>query len=172
MTFLPLANAVLATALAIIPVKAASAADAITGRATVIDGDTIEIRGKRIRLQGVDAPESWQHCGDGDGGTYRCGKEAAAALDRFLSSSRPTRCEILERDRYDRSVSVCFRADGREVNQWLVQGGHAVDWGKYSKGAYADVQELARSRGAGIWRGDFDLPCQARAKHTRREPSC
>ncbi|AFL51382.1 succinoglycan biosynthesis protein ExoI [Sinorhizobium fredii USDA 257] len=110
--------------------------------------------------------------GDGDGGTYRCRKEAAFSLDRFLAASRPTRCEILERDRYDRFVGVCFRADGREVNRWLVEVGNAVDWERYSKGAYADAQENARSRSAGIWRGKFELPCQARAEHARREPSC
>ncbi|MDX0774008.1 thermonuclease family protein [Sinorhizobium medicae] len=150
----------------------ARSADPVLGRATVIDGDTLEISGERIRLHGVDAPESWQACGDGDGGTYRCGRQAALELDRFLAASRPTRCEFVERDRYRRVVSVCFRADGRDVNRWLVESGNAVDWERYSKGAYADAQELARARGAGIWRGEFQLPCRARAKRAAREPSC
>ncbi len=148
------------------------AADAITGRATVIDGDTIEIRGERVRLHGVDAPESWQTCADGDGSTYRCGKEAAAALDLFLAASRPTRCKIVERDRYERFVATCFRADGREINRWLVESGNALDWARYSNGAYAGDEDAARSQGAGIWRGKFQLPCQARAEHAKREPSC
>ncbi|PDT39797.1 MULTISPECIES: thermonuclease family protein [Sinorhizobium] len=150
----------------------ARSAGPIIGRATVVDGDTIEIRGERIRLHGVDAPESWQRCEDGDGGIYRCGKEAAFALEQFLAASRPTRCEVLERDRYDRFVGVCFRADGREVNRWLVESGNAVDWERYSQGAYADAQRSARSRGAGIWRGRFKLPCQARAEHAKREAAC
>jgi endonuclease YncB( thermonuclease family) len=116
--FLP---AVLAIALAMLSLNFARATDPIVGRATVVDGDTIDIKGERIRLHGVDAPESWQECEDGDDGTYRCGKESAFALDKFLAASRPTRCEILERDRYDRFVGVCFRADHREVNRWLAE---------------------------------------------------
>lgn len=169
-------NRFLATAAILLSTIAGShsstAAEAITGRATVIDGDTIEIRGERIRLNGVDAPESWQTCEDGDGISYRCGKVAAIALDRFLAASRPTRCEIVERDRYQRFVGVCFRADGREVNHWLVESGNAVDWKRYSNGAYVGAEQLARARGVGIWRGNFQLPCQARAEHTKREPSC
>ncbi|WP_085035198.1 thermonuclease family protein [Ensifer aridi] len=151
---------------------AAVAADPVIGRATVVDGDTIEIRGERIRLNGVDAPENWQTCGDGDGSIYRCGKLAALALDRFLAASRPTRCEITERGRYQRFVAVCFRADDREVSRWLAESGNAVDWERYSNGAYAGAQALARSRGAGVWRGKFQLPCLARAEHAKREPSC
>jgi endonuclease YncB( thermonuclease family) len=69
-------------------------------------------------------------------------------------------------------VGVCFRADGRDVNHWLVQSGYAVDWTRYSNGVYANAQELARSHRAGIWRGDFDLPCNARAARAKREASC
>ncbi|KQW72648.1 nuclease [Ensifer sp. Root127] len=148
------------------------AAELLIGRASVIDGDTIEIAGKRVRLHGVDAPESWQKSEDGDGATYRCGKAAAAALDQFLAASRPTRCEFVEHDRYNRLVSVCFRADGRDANRWLVQSGNAVDWERYSKGAYAIAQKEAQARGVGIWRGKFLLPCEARAVRSKHERNC
>jgi len=135
--------AVLAGLMSVCP---AFAEEAIVGRASVVDGDNIEIAGERIRLHGVDAPESWQICEDGDGLRYRCGREAAMMLDRFLEESRPTRCETIERDRYGRFVGVCFRADGVEVNLWLVESGLAVDWERYSRGAYADAQAKARKR--------------------------
>ncbi|WP_247957805.1 thermonuclease family protein [Ensifer sesbaniae] len=150
----------------------AFAEEAIVGRASVIDGDTIEIAGERIRLQGVDAPESWQVCEDGDGLRYRCGREAAMMLDRFLQASRPTRCEFVERDRYQRFVGVCIRADGVEANRWLVERGLAVDWARYSGGAYADAQGKARAQALGIWRGAFQLPCEARAQRSKQSPAC
>lgn len=63
--------------------------DPIIGRATVIDGDTIEIAGERIRFNGIDAPESWQRCATAARVEYRCGKASAEALDAFLAFSRP-----------------------------------------------------------------------------------
>jgi endonuclease YncB( thermonuclease family) len=48
-------------ALILVPASAA-AADNLAGQASVIDGDTIEIHGTRIRFWGIDAPESSQLC--------------------------------------------------------------------------------------------------------------
>ncbi|MFK0278599.1 thermonuclease family protein [Ensifer sp. NPDC090286] len=151
---------------------AAIAQEPVIGRASVIDGDTIEISGARIRLNGIDSPESWQICQDGVGGDYRCGRVAALALDRFLAASRPARCEIVDRDRYQRLVGVCFRADGLKVNEWLVANGFAVDWTRYSAGAYASVQERARKRKLGIWQGEFQQPCEARGQRTKQTSAC
>jgi len=150
----------------------ASAQGPIIGRASVVDGDTIEIAGVRIRFNGIDAPESWQRCADENGAQYRCGRDAAFALDGWLAESRPTRCEFVERDRYKRFVGTCFRADGREVNRWLVESGNAVDWPRYSDGLYDDAQRLAKTKRRGIWRGSFTEPCLARAEKAKRRPSC
>lgn len=130
----------------------------ITGRASVIDGDTIDIQGERIRFNGIDAPESRQACKDAVGRDYRCGKAAAEALDEFLAASRPTRCEYVDRDRYKRFVGNCFRADGSSVSQWMARNGYALDWPRYSKGAYAADQEAAKAASAGIWQGTFEYP--------------
>jgi len=64
----------------------------IAGRASVVDGDTIEIAGQRIRFDGIDAPESRQVCRTASGEAYRCGRVSADALDKFLAQSRPTFC--------------------------------------------------------------------------------
>jgi hypothetical protein len=67
----------------------------ISGRASVIDGDTIEIRGERIRLFGIDAPESGQPCTI-QGKTSLIGKDAAFAL---AQDRRPSRRVPPERPR-------------------------------------------------------------------------
>jgi endonuclease YncB( thermonuclease family) len=134
------------------------------GRANVIDGDTIEIQGKRIRLNGIDAPESVQLCRDEHRKLYRCGAAAAKALDNFLAVARPTRCEFVGRDRYGRFVADCYRADGASVAAGLVRSGWALDWPKYSKGKYANEQNAAKEKHVGLWAGTFVPPWDWRAK--------
>lgn len=152
-----LALAIIAFPLFAVPIEAAE----IAGRASVIDGDTIEIAGQRIRFDGIDAPESRQVCLTSSGEPYRCGKVSANALNGFLAQSRPTFC-ITKGKSYDRVVAVCRRADGADVNGWMVRNGHAVDWIKYSKGRYAAEQREAKANQRGIWAGQFELPCFVR----------
>lgn len=147
-------------------------ADPIIGRASVIDGDTISVRNKHIRLSGIDAPESSQTCTDAKGAEYRCGKDAAFALDAFLAASVPVQCEPEGEDRYHRIVATCRRADGQNINAWLVRKGWAVDWERYSHGRYAADQDAAQKAGAGIWQGDFLMPCEYRARKAGRPASC
>lgn len=73
----------------------------LIGQASVIDGDTIEIRSKRIRLDGMDAPESDQLCRGDNSNQYRCGAKAANELDAFLAS-RPVRCPVQYRSLWAR----------------------------------------------------------------------
>lgn len=144
----------------------------LTGRASVIDGDTIEVQGQRIRLNGIDAPESWQTCINATGRVYGCGKDAAFALADFLDASQPTTCLAVSKDRYRRTIADCFRADHKPVNGWLVRQGWAVDWPRYSKGEYAGEQDEARLAKRGIWQGEFQMPCEARAARSKRKPAC
>src|SRR5436305_6538863 len=81
-------------------------ADDIAGQANVIDGDTLEIHGQRIRLWGIDAPESSQLCRGEDSLQYRCGAKAANDLDAFIDA-RPLNCTPITTDRYGRTVATC-----------------------------------------------------------------
>lgn len=135
-----------------------AAAQTYTGRATVVDADTIDIGEVRIRFEGIDAPESGQRCWDAAGAEYRCGQAAALALDDWLALSRPVTCLELYRDRYDRAVATCTRADGADLASWLVSAGWALDYPEYSGGAYAELQAAAAAAGLGIWQGLFVPP--------------
>lgn len=130
----------------------------IVGRASVIDGDTIEIHGERIRIWGVDAPESRQTCEDEHGAAYRCGKISAFALADWLDESQPVRCEPRYKDRYKRFVAICFRSSGEDIAEWLTRNGYALDWPKYSNGFYTVPQNEAKQAKAGIWQGSFVEP--------------
>jgi endonuclease YncB( thermonuclease family) len=137
----------------------------IVGIASVIDGDTIEVHGQRIRFSGVDAPEPLQQCDDAKGARYRCGAKAAAALDGFLAASKPVTCNFVGWDKYGRYVGDCRRADGTKVAAWMVEHGQALDWPLYSHGTYAGQQAKAEAGKVGLWAGTFQPPWDWRAAH-------
>ena len=127
--------------------------------ATVIDGDTIEIRGQRVRLFGIDSPESAQLCQAGQK-PYRCGQQAALVLaDRI--GERTVRCQERDKDRYGRVVAVCY-VGGEDLDRWMVEQGLAVAFRKYSLD-YVDAENDAREARRGIWQGEFEMPWDWRA---------
>ncbi len=145
----------LAVAIVLLVAALAPAAHAdVAGRASVIDGDTIEVHGQRIRLHGIDAPESAQLCLTEDK-RWRCGQQAALALDDKIAG-RPVACAEKDRDRYGRIVAVC-RAGGQDLNAWLVAEGWALAYRRYSTD-YVDEEGTARAARKGVWRGPFVPP--------------
>ena len=127
----------------------------LTGVASVIDGDTIEVHGVRIRLFGIDAPESSQLCRDADGRDYRCGQVAALALADKIGRS-PVECDDRGRDRYGRTIAVC-RSGSIDLNLWLVSTGNAVAYRRYAAD-YVDDEADARVHRRGVWQGAFVVP--------------
>src|ERR1700726_152858 len=106
-------------------------ANNLSGQASIIDGDTLEIHGIRIRLWGIDAPESSQVCRGGDRLQYRWGARAGNDLDAFIAM-RPVSCQPISLDRYGRTVATSS-VGGAELGDWLVRKGLALDWPEYSK---------------------------------------
>jgi endonuclease YncB( thermonuclease family) len=133
----------------------AGAQDSIVGVASVIDGDTIEIHGQRIRLFGIDAPESSQLCVRPAGDPWRCGQQASLALADRIGRATVS-CQPRDIDRYRRIVAVCFKG-AEDLNRWMVANGWAVAYRRYSKD-YVSDEEAAHKSGANLWSGDFDMP--------------
>ncbi len=127
----------------------------VAGTASVIDADTLEIGGVRVRLTGVDAPESGQKCRDAAGSFVRCGTIAANALSAWINRN-PVSCAIEDKDRYGRLIGKCS-VRGDDVQEWLVSHGHALAYRTYST-AYVEAELKAREAKAGVWSGEFIAP--------------
>lgn len=135
---------------------AASVAGPIAGRASVIDGDTIEIHGTRIRLEGIDAPESRQTCTSKETGeVVRCGQKSAFFLADLLGEHTVS-CTEAGRDRYKRILAHC-EVQGEDVGATVVRAGWALAFVRYSR-EYLPQEAEAKAAGAGMWGSEFTPP--------------
>ena len=126
-----------------------------TGIPYVGDGDTITIANTKIRLQGIDAPETDQICLDESGARWTCGIEARNRLAAHIGS-REVRCRLDDVDRYGRSLARCT-VDGQDLNEWMVREGWALAYVQYSR-SYVEMESDARANRRGLWRGAFVAP--------------
>lgn len=145
------------------PVRAANDVE-ITGQASVIDGDTVEIAGTRIRLHAIDAPESRQTC-ERDSHAWRCGQQSALALADYVGRHVIT-CETRGTDRYKRVLAVCYRGGQQRIdlNGWMVEQGWALAYRQYSRD-YVDEEKKAQAARRGLWAGTFQPPWEWRRGH-------
>lgn len=135
------------------------AADTIEGYASVLDGDRIDVQGRRIRLVGIDAPELRQTCSDAWERLYRCGQDAEVALAEKIVGRRVA-CERAADDRDAPAVALC-RLDGEDLGGWLVDRGLAVADRTRATG-YGLREDAARQAKRGLWAGSFTMPWDLR----------
>ncbi|WP_333714091.1 thermonuclease family protein [Yoonia sp.] len=113
----------------------------LKGRAYIVDGDTLVIQKTQIRLFGVDAPEM----------NHPYGQKAKWAL-HGLCKGQTIRAEVLALDAHGRTVAKCYLEDGRDLSAEMVKCGMAIDWPKFSGGAYRHLEpETARKK---LWLAD------------------
>ena len=123
----------------------------------VIDGDTIEVlvggglfrqaRKDRVRLYGIDAPETSQ----------AGGKEATDHLKRLIGSHRKMWMNATGDDQYGRTVGLIYRKKNRpeeSYNYMMVQDGQARAYmgNAGDRERFQRAEEEAARRGWGIWK--------------------
>lgn len=129
----------------------------LDGIAKVVDGDTIIVNDKRIRLIGIDAPEMKQECLDGDNNKYLCGVSSKDFLFELIDN-KEVKCFYATLDLYKRYLAKCFIED-LNINETLVKEGMAV---VYTFGAkdldLILLEQQAKEDKIGVWKGAFEMP--------------
>ena len=133
-----------------------------TSSLRVVDGDTIVLNSKKIRLHGIDSPETKQKCLNEKNIEYFCGLQATNELKNIIGKYEVS-CIRKDKDRYGRLISVCY-VNGEDINALLVERGWALAYRKYSKD-YVHQENQARINNLGLWSGKFTLPWEWRNKN-------
>lgn len=122
----------------------------------VTDGDSITVlmpdnKEVKVRLYGIDCPEMRQPFG-------RVAKRATAAL----AAGKTVDVEVVETDRYGRSVALVTLPDGQNLSRQLLREGMAWVYTQYCKrpecDAWRGVEFVARDAGRGLWRDPQAMP--------------
>ena len=129
----------------------------------VVDGDSLEINGARIRMDGIDAPEFFQTCFNKNNEEYSCGQEATSHLQQLIGNEK-INCECLPKpDKYKRKICECF-ANDISLNLAMIQDGHAR---AYRSDRYIKAENDAKQKQKGIWQGKHMRPALYRVLHHR-----
>jgi len=119
-----------------------------------VDGDTIQLNGKKIRFTGIDTPELKQTCVK-DGVDVPCGIIAKEILFEKIADNK-VECISEGKDRYKRILAECFVND-ESLSSYLVRSGYAFAYRKYSKKFVID-EDYAKKKKVGMWAMNFDYP--------------
>ena len=138
----------------------------ISGHPIVSDGDTLRFertgRDIRVRLFGIDTPESKQVCRARNGSCFRCGQVATDKL-RDLIDGRRVRCEPTGAVTYGRKVAICYTGR-KDLNRAMLSAGWAVAYKRYlddvpgKKQSYLAAEKRASGSDRGMWAGQFVTP--------------
>jgi endonuclease YncB( thermonuclease family) len=134
----------------------------------VIDGDSLQIGDRRLRLAGYDAPEYRQTCTAADGRAWPCGEAARTRLAALIADGTLT-CADHGRDRYGRTLALC-RTPAGEIGATMVREGLGERLRGASDSRYLWEEMAARLAGRGIWQGQHQHPADWRDAHQRAEP--
>jgi endonuclease YncB( thermonuclease family) len=136
----------------------------IFGTAKIIDGDTIEINKNRIRLAGIDAPETKQKCLDKNSFEYLCGEVSTNFLKKLINDKNVA-CDYSQKDIYNRYLGECKLGE-ININYEMVKNGMAIIYNlKDANDELKNLEVDAKNKKLGLWQGAFLEPKQYRKKH-------
>ena len=139
----------------------------VNGTVRVIDGDTFDVGGVRVRIHGIDAPEVDQTCTHPQRGEWACGAFVRDEVrDRYQGQFAD--CRQRDMDRFGRIVGTCF-VDGQDIAEAIVSDGLAEAYRRYSMD-YDLAEKAAQVRGAGLWSSDMQTPAEFRAAQRTTSP--
>jgi len=147
--------------------------EVVQGQATVIDGDTIRIRGERIRLYGIDAPERHQPCFTAEGVKFPCSPVVTRALEERIRG-QTVACQVMDVDRWGRLIGRCDApapwngTPTGTLNRSMLASGFAVAMRRASP-EYVREADIARRNRIGLWNGKFEDPYNWRRRNSVRE---
>jgi len=115
--------------------------DQLRGEPThIVDGDTFDLSGRRLRLAGIDAPEM----------DTVAGASAREALVSLIANA-PIVCRDTGERSYGRVVATCRDAQGVDVAETIVRAGWATDIPRFSGGRYQLSEWRARRERLGMF---------------------
>ena len=137
-----------------------------SGNTFALDGDSLKVGGKQVRLFGLDAPEYSQTCFNEKNKEYACGQVSRNFLTN-LAGGKQVECLYAEKDKYDRYLGKCS-VDGISINQELVKNGMAIIYNFTESDEKMDeLEAAAKKQKLGVWRGTFQKPKDYRKEHPR-----
>lgn len=157
-------KAVMMAAVWLAAVPAVQAQD-FSGVARAVDGDSMVVGPRRVRIFGIDAPEYRQTCRIG-WSNWSCGADAAAAM-RSLVDGRQLQCTSVDRDVYGRTVATC-RESGVDIAAAMLDKGLAIALDN-APDAYLARAGQSKAKRAGIWASEFETPATYRAANPRSD---
>ncbi|WP_426957099.1 thermonuclease family protein [Muricoccus radiodurans] len=131
---------------------------AVAAEVRVVDGETLRLADRVVRLRGLEAPARGEACLDSAGRSFDCGGGAAEALARLVAG-RDLSCRVRGRDRFGRALGQC-EAGGVALNGALVSAG----WALGREGNLPTLEASAQAGGRGLWTAGGQPPADWRGR--------
>lgn len=111
----------------------------------IVDGETLGLGERIVRLAGIAAPGRGEACSGRSGEAFDCGGAATAALTRLVTG-RPVSCRIVGQDGFGRGLGECVAGE-TDLGRTLVGSGFAVA----TAAGLRPAEAAARDARSGLW---------------------